>query len=144
MKAAIFEASKEKIIKERRITMGDAGAGENGDEDFEAFGPAEEGRQAISPEGFTVGGTPIGGKGEEEGTPALGVTSGDGRVTSGDGREGGPPEKEKVAPRAWEKEAEEAQKVAEKKRARRRSILSTEEGGLLSSAPLYRRSILGA
>ena len=50
-------------------------------------------------------------------------------------------------PKAWEatveKAAEKGEQPAIARKKRRRSLLTEEEGGILGTAPIYRRSILG-
>lgn len=61
---------------------------------------------------------------------------------------GGATAVELPTPRAWEAVAEKAavkgeEQPAISRKKRRRSLLTEEEGGILGTAPIYRRSILG-
>lgn len=129
--------------------MGEAGVGGgNGDVnvggEFDLAGPQSEGR--TGPVGFSTpadisgpgGGSMMGGPGITTPGPTP-----EGEVSPAGGAAG-----EKLPkPKAWEAAIGKAEKGEEQpaisRKKRRRSLLTEEEGGILGTSPVYRRSILG-
>jgi len=129
--------------------MGDGGMGGGGNGDvnvggeFDLAGPQSEGRGgpiglATSDVSGPGGGSMMGGPGVigPSSTPEGGISPA-----------GGAAAETIPTPKAWEatveKAAEKGEQPAIARKKRRRSLLTEEEGGILGTAPIYRRSILG-
>ena len=139
-----------KIMREAKEarTMGDGGAGFDGDGDvtvegseFDLAGPQSEGRRG--PVGFSAS-TDVSGPGGGSMMGGPGITA-PGPVPEGtvspDGG-GAEPGELRQGP-TLQKEKDQTREQIKQKRKRRRSLISEEEEGELGAGPVYRRSILG-
>jgi len=143
--------------------MGDAGAGVGGDTGGTGLGLAEATAMSqAEAEGLGAFNAPavdattsmaqaeaegLGAYGAAPGLPA-GSTSNVGTPTGDVSPVGGAGHEQIPTPKAWEATAEKAAEKGEQKaeitrKKRRRSLLTEEEGGILGTSPVYRRSILG-